>query len=327
MAILMTLYNMVLLERKATSKAIIHFMLFYAYLEAGAYNRAEEHLRAFQKEVSGCKWETNEEGKIRLFVQVLFCMLHESYHLLLHYKPEIKEQSLNQEIKRQKDIQEEWEHLWQSAGDKEKKFIIAETKRNMNILIPSDLPSEMKSEMETDVPKEVESNLLRANDYDELIKGNNPVLLEELICDRLAWVYIMEHFKTLGIEEDELLQLHSWAYISLNALDMDKAYNLWYRPRQNLRNQYDIKEVLLRHKSYRSLARHYITTDGAEPSAKYRQINSQVEEIFKEMSRNLYMNRDELIKLYQRKDEDFDNDREKTLRNEMNRIVASILQA
>lgn len=329
MEVLMNLYNRVLVDKEAKGRAIIHYMLFYVYIESETYDSAEEHLRAFQKELSSWQLDELEDEKERLVVQVLFIILHEAYHILFHLKPEIKEQCLDEEIRRQKDIQGEWEYLWQSAKAEGRGFILNEARRNASILIPQELPSDMKTEMMDEVLKEVVKNVIKPNDYDDLVNGDAPVLLEELACDRLAWVYLMEHFKTQGIEENELLQMHYWAYIALNALDLDKAYNSWYRPIIHEKTQFDIKGVLLRHKSFRSLVRHYIVSGEAKLSLEYKQITKQVEEMFNEMSENLYKNREELISLYQPRDDESEigYDREKLLKSEMDKIAKPLLGA
>lgn len=105
--VLLSLYNLALLNGNNTARAISHYVLSEVFSGIFDYDNAEIHLHAFQQELKEMKYLHTEEAENQIDTQILFTLLHEAYHILFHHDSSLKTQALETEKSRMRDLQTE----------------------------------------------------------------------------------------------------------------------------------------------------------------------------------------------------------------------------
>lgn len=317
--VLLKLYNAVLLNDNDTSQAIIEYVLFFSCLETDEYVKAEKHLNAFQTELAKLTIEHIDENEEQIATQVLFVLLHEAYHVVFRYKPEVRLKALSSEQDRLADIQAEWADISQTMTSNEIVSHPEILKRIRN------LRSSMLSKNERDELEQILSRnmkWLEADDFEAILQRKEDAFLEELACDNYAWTYIMELMKSENASFETKLQLHNYMFAALNAMDFDHAFHSWYIPVKHNYIHYDGKKVIIRHKSFKSLVRHFLLIeDEKERRTDYLHLTDQIEKIFQETMMSMVKYHDELAVLYSDEERTVDSAWHDRLVNEMDEII------
>ena len=106
---ILTLYNLALERGYDTGKAIVHYTLFYAFLETDNYKEAHRHLDAFRSEIANMPpviygAEERAEDNGQLLIQLFFVLYHEAFHIIFRHNPEARKASLATTRELLKDI-------------------------------------------------------------------------------------------------------------------------------------------------------------------------------------------------------------------------------
>ena len=324
--ILLSLYNIALLDSNNTAQAISHYVLFNTFIELFDLDNAEKHLRTFQNELSKINIGNVENKEERMTTQCLFTLLHEAYHILFRHNPSLKAQAIETEAGRMKDIQTELSDSLNLISFEE---IMSHPKiiSHIKSQIPPSLEAEEQQAMQAEMLKAMKENFIRPEDYNQLTSGESDSFLEELACDRLAWLYVQELLKMSETPIDEICQTHIWGYIALNAMQFDWVLNTLYRKQKHDR-VYNPKAVVIRQKSYKTLVRHYLgNIDQDFFSHKYSQIADNIEKVLQESATFMFNYQKQFTILYSKEEKDFvDMNRHDVLKAEMSKIVQAYFE-
>lgn len=319
--VLLSLYNLALFDGNNTAKAISHYVLFHIFSGLLNYDNAEVHLHAFQQELKKVRsLHMMKEREEMIDTQILFTLLHEAYHILFQYDSSLKMQAFETEKSRMQDIQTELSEALNLITFKElisHPKIVARTKS----LIPSSLNPKTQQDMQAEMLRALFENFITPEDYNPIISGENFHFLEELTCDRMAWLYIIELLKTSKSQHEEICKTHLWLYVTLNAMQFDWVLNTMYSKQKHSRI-YKPKEFVIRQKSFKTLSRHYLSDIYEESFAKqYLLIADHLDNVFKESVAYIMDNQEEFSKLYSSETTSFNQMKHKNLKQEMNITV------
>lgn len=322
---LFELYNLALLDEQDTSKAIPHYVLFHAFLDIFDFEGAKRHLTFFKENLLVYNHKYTEENEIRTTTQILFTLLHEGYHILFHHDPKLKAQTLDSEKERMKDLRELLSNQLSSLFYDEL-MSHPKTQTRLKSLIPSAIPEEIGKDMVMNMSIAMTANSLIPNDFIPLISGEDEIFLEELSCDRMAWLYILEVLKGAQSAEEDIMQIHLWLYVALNAMQYDWFLQTQYRKIKHNR-VYHPKAVVIRQKSYKTLIRHYLNIIKEDRIHKeYMHIADQLEKIYRETVMTMFRFQEDLCKLYTKNDRKcIDKKMRIALQDEMNKTIQSLI--
>lgn len=132
-----------------------------------------------------------------------------------------------------------------------------QTRERILALIPPSLPVELRKELEAQMTEEMKRVPYSTDYIDSLISGSDNLLLEELSCDRLAWLNFVSMAKEDGCTTDDLLQFHLWFYVVFCAMDFNRNLQSQYRPALRADYHYNGRRVVFRHKAFKTLLRQY----------------------------------------------------------------------
>ena len=148
---ILALYNLAMSRGCDTGEAVVRYVLFHAALETDNYNLASTHLDGFRKEVSrlglaGISDDAREEAGAQLLIQLYFTLFHESFHIILHHRPDERRTALETTRELLLDIKAEWEDGL-SLVSEEELLNHPKTRQRMEALIPKELPESEREEM------------------------------------------------------------------------------------------------------------------------------------------------------------------------------------
>ena len=271
---LLWLYNMVFHGKGLTSKTITHYQLFYACLNSEKYDQAEKHLLAFEEDVKKVQpdGETNDE----IINQLTFILFHELYHVIFYSKPDVKEKALASERQRQTEIKEELEQMLKTITPEEI-FAMPKVQPRIKALFTSFVTKSMKKK----IVGYIIDGLVKPEDYDAKVLGDDSSLLEEMACDRNAWQYIMEICKSTEASKEDLADIHCSLLIALTAMFVNEAFHAHYFPEKHANFSYDAKTVIIRQNSFKRLDQ-YIPIEYKDVSGEYLHVTEQVEKVYRE---------------------------------------------
>ena len=312
------LYNMVFRKNGLSSLAIIHYLLFYACLNSEKYDKANKHFQALEKELT--KVKPDGEMADNLVNQISFIMLHEIYHVIFYDKPDIKDKIFLFERRRQIEIKEELEEMLKTISPKEI-FAMPKMQPRINALFTSFYPKSMKNKL-IDI---IIEGLIKPEDYETKVLGDDQSLLEELACDRSAWLFLMERYKSVGTPKEKMIDLHCSLLVALTAMLVNENFHSHYFPNKHDRLQYDAKTVIIRQNSFKRLDQ-YIPIGYKEVSKEYLYVTEQVERIYQETAMSLIKYQDDIGEIYEEyyQIEQPKNEKRDELETKMNTIGLSM---
>lgn len=314
---LLWLYNMVFHGKGLTSKTITHYQLFYACLNSEKYDQAEKHLLAFEEDVK--KLQPDEEVNDEIINQLAFIMLHELYHVIFYSKPVVKEKALVSERQRQTEIKEELEQMLKTITPEEI-FAMPQVQPRIKALFTSFVPKSMKKK----IVEYIIDGLVKPEDYDAKVLGDDSSLLEEMACDRSAWQYIMEICKSADVSKEDLADVHCSLLISLTAMFVNEAFLAHYFPEKHADSHYDAKTIIIRQNAFKRLDQ-YVPIEYKNVSGDYLHVAEQVEQVYKESIQSFVRYKDDIGKIYLgNEDNQPKNERWTEYNDRMSKIVQSI---
>ncbi len=208
---LLTLYNLSLEKGYDTSEAIVHYTLFNIFMDTCNYEQARFHLDAFRVQIEEMpvtvhNSEEQTESNVMLMLQLYFALFHEAFHIIFHYNPEVRKISLDTTRELLKDIKAEWEDL-NSLMTNEELQKHPRFQQSIADLVPQALSQEDQQVWEAGIRNNMSSEALPASYIDEVLEDDD-MFLEEISCDRQAWLNLLPQFEKEGATPEEILQIH-----------------------------------------------------------------------------------------------------------------------
>lgn len=298
---ILTLYNLALERGYDTGKAIVHYTLFYAFLETDNYKEAHRHLDAFRSEIANMPTviygaEERAEDNGQLLIQLFFVLYHEAFHIIFRHNPEARKASLTTTRKLLKDIKTEWEDLNSMAADEEM-MKHPKVKQSIADLVPQALSQEEQNAWEAQIRKNMSKDIFPADYIDEVLNGDG-TLLEEISCDRQAWLNLLPLFKEDGATPEDMLHLHLYMFAIFNAMDYNKNLMSELIPAKHEGYQYNGKRVVLRHKAFKALLRQYSPEVDKVITTEYNDLQKGLTSIFRSSIMAFYQYGEDLHEIF-----------------------------
>ena len=297
----LTLYNLALERGYDTGKAIVHYTLFYAFLETDNYEEARRHFDAFRAEIvnmptSAHSTEEQAENNGQLFLQLYFVLYHEAFHIIFRHNPEARKASLATTRELLTDIKTEWEDLNSMVADEE---MMKHTKVKQSIadLVPQALSQAEQNAWESQIRKNMSKDIFPADYIDKVLNGDD-TLLEEISCDRQAWLNLLPLFKEDGAAPEDILHLHLSMFAVFNAMDYNKNLMSELIPAKHEGYQYNGKRVVLRHKAFKALLRQYSPEVDKVITAEYNNLQKGLTSIFRSSIMAFYQYGEDLHEMF-----------------------------
>lgn len=298
----LSLYNLAMSDGTDIGETVCRYALFHAFLELDDYEAARRHLDAFRREVQRLHLdrhtqEQREEARGQVLVQLYFIMLHESFHIIFRHSPESGKMAAETTRELLRDMKDELADQL-SLITNDELLAHPKTQEHLAALIPPTLPQKTRELMMAQMREEMKSDPYSTDYIDQLIDGSDDVLLEELACDRQAWLNFTDMATADGCSTEGLLQFHLWFFVVFCAMDFNRAILSQYRPALRARYQYDGKRVVLRHKAFKTLLRQYNPEVYRLIKHQYLELHKGLEAIFRTATLGLYNYQKDFIRLH-----------------------------
>lgn len=298
---ILTLYNLALERGYDTGKAIVHYTLFYAFLETDNYKEAHRHLDAFRSEIANMPTviygaEERAEDNGQLLIQLFFVLYHEAFHIIFRHNPEARKASLATTRELLKDIKTEWEDLNSMAADEEM-MKHPKVKQSIADLVPQALSQEEQNAWKAQIRKNMSKDIFPADYIDEVLNGDD-TLLEEISCDRQAWLNLLPLFKEDDATPEDMLHLHLYMFAIFNAMDYNKNLMSELIPAKHEGYQYNGKRVVLRHKAFKALLRQYSPEVDKVITTEYNDLQKGLTSIFRSSIMAFYQYGEDLHEMF-----------------------------
>lgn len=298
---ILALYNHAMSNGCDTGETIVRYILFHAAMETDRYDLARTHLDIFRKEVSRLGLaellnEAREEAGAQLLIQLYFTLFHESFHIILHHHPDERRTALATTRELLLDIKAEWEDGLSLVSEGEL-LNHPKTKQHMDALIPKELPESERQEMKEFLWKQLSANRISPEYIDRVLKSD-PILMEEITCDRQAWLNLLPILQGDGATDQDILQIHLWLFVIFNAMDFNKVLQTQFIPSYHGRDNHDGMRVVLRHKAFKALLRQYSPDVYRLLKSDYLDLQSGLEIIYRSSVMALHRYADDLVQLY-----------------------------
>lgn len=298
---ILTLYNLALERGYDTGKAIVHYTLFYAFLETDNYKEAHRHLDAFRSEIANMPTviygaEERAEDNGQLLIQLFFVLYHEAFHIIFRQNPEARKMSLDATRELLKDVKTEWEDL-NSMITNEQMMKHPRVQQSIADLVPQALSQEEQKAWEAQIRKNMSKDIFPADYIDEVLNGDD-TLLEEISCDRQAWLNLLPLFKEDCATPEDILHLHLYMFAVFNAMDYNKNLMSELIPAKHEGYQYNGKRVVLRHKAFKALLRQYSPEVDKVIITEYNDLQKGLTSIFRSSIMAFYQYGEDLHEMF-----------------------------
>lgn len=298
---ILALYNHAMSKGCDTGEAVVRYVLFHAALEADRYDLAHTHLGGFRKEVSRLgltelSENAREEADAQLLIQLYFTLFHESFHIILHHHPDERRTALATTRELLLDIKAEWKDGL-SLVSEEELLNHPKTKKHIEAMIPKGLPESERQEMKEFLWKQLSANRILPEYIDRVLQSD-PTLVEEITCDRQAWLNLLPILQGDGATDQDILQIHLWLFVVFNTMDFNKVLQTQFIPSFHGHGNYDGMRVVLRHKAFKALLRQYSPNVYRLLKSDYLDLQSGLEAIYRSSVMALHRYTDDLAQLY-----------------------------
>ena len=298
---ILALYNLAMDCKYYTGEAVVRYVLFHAALETDHYDLALAHLDGFREEaarlgLAGLPDDVREEAGARLLLQLYFTLFHESFHIILHHHPDERRAALTTTRELLLDIRTEWEDGL-SLVSEEELLNHPKTRQRVEAMIPTELPESERQAMRELLYGQLSANRLSPEYIDQVLRAD-PTLVEEITCDRQAWLNLLPILQGDGATDWDILQVHLWLFIVFNAMDFNKVLQAQFIPSFHERDHYDGMRVVLRHKAFKALLRQYSPEVYRLLKSDYLDLQTGLEAIYRSSIMALRRYADDLAQLY-----------------------------
>lgn len=297
----LALYNRAMEYGQEIGETVTRYALFHAFLELDDYDSARRHLQAFRDEVrrlklTGRSAEKRADASNRILLQVYFTLFHESFHIVFNHSPELKASAMETTRELLRDMKEELEDQLSSITPEEL-LSHAKTLEQIEALIPQELPQEMREAMREQMLGEMGQHPYSTAYIDSLISGDDELLLEELSCDRQAWLNFCTMAEGDGCTADDLLQFHLWFYTVFCAMDFNHNLLSQYRPVVHEGYTYDARRIVLRHGAFKTLLRQYHPEVYRLTKGHYLERHKGLASIFRTATLGIFLYHEDFVRL------------------------------
>lgn len=328
----LALYNLSMQRSVNTGDAIVHYVLFHAFLEVDDYDGASRHLAAFRQQLASLittslTAEEQEEADAQVLLQLYFILFHESFHIILRQDPKTYKAAIDTTHELLRDIAAELDDMHASISNEEL-FSHPKTQKHIHALIPDELSEEARCEVEANIRENLSHDYLNSA-YIAHVLESDPTLVEEITCDRQAWLNLIPILQAEGATDADLLSFHLWIFTVLNAMDFNKVLQNQFIPAQHDHSHYDGYRVLMRHKAFKALLRQYHAEIEKTITTEYLDLHKGLESIFRSSVMALERYADDLRQIYSRHqagNHQPDFARHRRLENEMSEAAKSLFK-
>ena len=247
--------------------------------------------------VHSAEEQTEDNGQ--LLIQLYFTLFHEAFHIIFRHNPEARKASIDTTRELLKDIKTEWEDLNSMMTDEEM-LNHPRVQQSIADLVPQALSQEEQEAWKEGIRKNMSAEAFPASYIDEVLAGDDS-LLEEISCDRQAWLNLLPLFKEEGATTQEILHLHLYMFAVFNAMDYNKNLMSELIPACN--TLLPCRRVVLRHKAFKALLRQYSPEVDKEIKTEYNDLQKGLASIFQSSIMALYQYGEELHQMYMKNDE------------------------
>lgn len=298
---ILALYNLAMSRGCDTGEAVVRYVLFHAALETDRYDLARIHLDGFREEISrlgqaGVSEDAREEAGAQLLIQLYFTLFHESFHIILHHHPDERRTALATTRELLLDIKAEWEDGL-SLVSEEELLNHPKTRQRVEAMVLKELPESERQAMMEFLWKQLSANRLSPEYIDKVLQSD-PTLVEEITCDRQAWLNLLPILQGDGATDRDILQIHLWLFIVFNAMDFNKVLQTQFIPSFHERDHYDGMRVVLRHKAFKALLRQYSPEVYRLLKSDYLDLQTGLEAIYRSSIMALHRYAEDLARLY-----------------------------
>lgn len=298
----LSLYNLAMSDGADIGETVCRYALFHAFLELDDYKAARRHLDAFSREVRRLyldrrTQEQQEETRGQILLQLYFILMHESFHIIFRHSPEAGRMAEETTRELLRDMRDELADRL-SLVTNDELLSHPKTRERLAALIPPTLPAAEREAMVAQMREEMKSNPYTTDYMDRLINGSDNVLLEELSCDRQAWLNFTDMAISDGCSTEDLLQFHLYFFVVFCAMDFNRSILSQYRPALRPYYRYDGRRVVLRHNAFKALLRQYNPEVYRLVKHQYLELNKGLEAIFRTAILGLYNYQEDFIRLH-----------------------------
>lgn len=298
----LSLYNLAMSDGVDIGETVCRYALFHTFLELDDYEAARRHLDAFRREMQRLHLdrrteEQREEARGQVLLQLYFIMLHESFHIIFRHSPESGKMAAETTRELLCDMKDELADQL-SLITNDELLSHPKTQEHLAALIPPTLPQKEREAMMAQIREEMKSEPYSTDYIDQLVNGNDHVLIEELACDRQAWLNFADMATTDGCPTEDLLQFHLWFFVVFCAMDFNQTILSQYHPALRANYQYDGRRVVLRHNAFKTLLRQYNPDVYHLIKHQYLELNKGLEAIFRTATLGIYNYQEDFIHLH-----------------------------
>lgn len=269
--LLAILYNLSLQYKEVDTKAVSLYTLYNMHMAADDYAHARKILEELENEVAGIERGTQgTDGEAvgnAANLQMLFILLHETYHILFSRLPGMKEQALAGAYQRVEDLKA----MLPSAENKQQML------EEMYRLIPAWIPTGEHEKIKREMAENFSARMGEICDYDLYLDKENG-MLEELACDLQAWNLLVHQLEGSGCPGKDILQANAWIFMALNIMDYDKFLNTFYKGDCGAKEVVNPRTAILRHSFLRSYILTYYDKHRSHTFADFRRTVEAMED-------------------------------------------------
>lgn len=300
---MLSLYNRAMSDNEDIGETINRYMLFNAFLELDDYNSAERQLDAFRQELDHLTLahrtlEAQKDANGQILLQIYYILLHETFHIIFKHSPESKVMATATTHELLRDMKDELIDQLSHISNEE---LVSHpiTDEHLSALIPPSLPQQQREALKAQLRKELELEPYSTEYIDNLLQGEDEVLLEEMACDRQAWLNFVSELLDDDTTPEDILQLHQWIFVVFCAMDFNHHLQSQYRPSLAVKYKYDSRRVAFRHQAFKTLLRQYYPDSHRLITTQYLDLNKGFEAIFRTSILGIFKYQNEFVLLHQ----------------------------
>ena len=277
----LALYNIAVVRNINIGNALAYYILFYECISLDEYDHARAFFTRFSEEVKRLQLkekmeEMRYETNSFIRYQVLFTLFHEISHE--YYRQYGKSHDIATATS--KKVLESLRGPYTKIFTEEN-FAKAMMRDDVKNFILSQIPEGCSDE---EMRRVVEENvtlyhyLADLSTYiGQLLNDKDQQFLDEISCDRYAFIIFMRWAKRQRLPQDKTSLLHDILYVAVNAMDNVKVLQTYCNPPRGAREMpYDPRQIVLRQRAL-------ITNRLLFQGKKYQ----EVDEYYKELNTTL----------------------------------------
>ena len=301
---ILSLYNRAMSNGEDIGETVNLYTLFHAFLELNDYTDAKRQLNAFRRELERLNLthrtpEMQEEADAQILLQIYYLLLHEAFHTIFNHSPALKAIAIDTTRELLLDLKNEMVDQLSHISNKE---LLSHPKiqKRLSALIPYSLSQHEREEMEKQLRKELEAHPYSTEYIDSLLNGEDKILLQEIACDRQAWLNLLSMFQNDDVlSPEDVLQLHRAIFVAFCAMNFNFNLQSQYRPACRSKYEYNGNRVVFRHRAFKTLLRHYNPDAYQLVTTQYLDLYQGLETIFRTSILSIFKYQNDFALLYQ----------------------------